>query len=68
MVRVDDVPRDPAHKSYLHEVCKTLGVIEYRKFRQDWLAYQKCNIDVVVFCKRSKLLFRGERYTSLKIV
>ena len=60
-VRVDDSPKDPAHKAYLHEVCKTLGVIEYRKFRQDWLTYQKCKIDVVVFCKRMKLLFRGER-------
>ena len=61
LVRVDDVARDPFHKSYLHEVCSTMGVIEYRKLRQDWLAYQRCNIDVVVFCKRTKLLFRGDR-------
>lgn len=61
LVGVNESLKDPAHKAYLQEVSETLGVIEYRKFRQDWLAYQKCKIDVVIFCKRTKLLFRGER-------
>lgn len=61
LIRVNDRPQDLQHQEYLLTVLKTIGEIEYRKLRQDWLAYQNCSIDVVTFCKRTKLLFRGDR-------
>ena len=61
LIRVNDRPQDPIHQEYLLTVLRTIGEIEYRKLRQDWLAYQNCSIDVIAFCKRTKLLFRGDR-------
>lgn len=61
LVRVDDTVCDPTHKAYVHEVSKACGLIEYRQFRLDWLNYQRCHIDVVAFCKKTKLLFRGDK-------
>lgn len=61
LVRVDDTVCDPTHKSYVHEVSRACGLIEYRQFRLDWLNYQRCKIDVVAFCKKTKLLLRGDK-------
>ena len=64
LVGVSDAPRDSAHQRYLARVSEALGLIEYRQFRQDWLSYQKCSIDVFAFCKKTKLIFRGSRYVD----
>ena len=61
LVRVDDPVRDPTLKAYIFEVSKACGLIQYRQFRLDWLNYQRCQMDVVSFCKKTKLLFRGNK-------
>ena len=61
LVRVDDPVRDPTLKAYIFEVSKACGLIQYRQFRLDWLNYQRCQMDVVSFCKKTKLLFRGDK-------
>ena len=58
---VDKEPWDPSHKEFLDKVAAEVGEIVYRQLRQDWLQYQMCKIDVVSFCKKVKLAFRGSR-------
>ena len=61
LVGPKDDPKDPAQKTYLAQVKEEVGDLEYKKLRNDWLAYQKCTIDVVTFAKRIKLVLRGNR-------
>ena len=61
LVHVDDVVRDPAQRAYVDDVKKACGMIQYRQFRLDWLNYQQCQIDVIAFCKKTKLLLRGDK-------
>ena len=61
LIDVDATPKVPEHKEFLEKVSKAIGLIQYRQFRKDWLSYQKCNIDVVAFCKKTKLTFRGDK-------
>ena len=58
---VDKEPWDPSHKEFLDKVAAEVGEIVYRQLRQDWLQYQMCKIDVVSFCKKVKLAFRGSQ-------
>ena len=61
LVGVDKEPWDSSHKKFLDKVSKEVGEIVYRQFRDDWLQYQLCKLDVVGFCKKVKLAFRGSR-------
>lgn len=61
LVGVGKEPWDAAHKEFLDKVAGEVGEIVYRQFREDWLQYQMCKIDVVGFCKKVKLAFRGSR-------
>ena len=58
---VDKEPWDPQHKEFLDRVSEEVGEIVYRQLRQDWLQYQMCKMDVVGFCKKVKLAFRGSK-------
>ena len=62
LVGVNDTPKNHEQKLFLDKVRKAMGDIEYSQFRQIWLDYQQCKIDVVHFFKKIKLLFRGSRY------
>ena len=61
IVGVDKEPWDPTHKEFLDRVVKEVGEIVYHQFREDWLQYQLCKMDVVGFAKKVKLAFRGSR-------
>ena len=58
---VDNEPWDPSHKEFLDEVAGEVSQFVYRQLRQDWLQYQMCKMDVVSFCKKVKLAFRGSK-------
>jgi len=61
IIDVEDELFEEDYINYFSEVEKMVSVIEYRQLRRNWLDYQKCTTDVVGFCKKTKILLRGEK-------
>ena len=60
-IGIDDTASDTEQELFLEKLAQVLGNIEFRQFRQYWLEYQQCKLNIVQFFKKIKLLFRGSR-------